>query len=96
MLVGALDNETDLTKAFPSLTVDGVNPGTLSVTSDVRPCMKGDPNDDGDITAQDAVDCFWKGFQGAWTTIELCTCDYNEDSEVTSQDAVDIFWASLL
>jgi len=66
-----------------------------AVAFEVRPCMLGDVNEDGEITAQDAVDAFWLSLEGSWSSTELCTADYNQDGEITSQDAVDIFWESL-
>ena len=67
--------------------------GTVTVSGCAY--IRGDVNKDAEITAQDAVNCFWLSFQTSWTFDELCTADFNQDNEVTSQDAVDIFWESL-
>ena len=56
---------------------------------------RGDLNMDGEITAQDAVDCFWLSFSPPWTPQELSLGDFNQDGDITAQDAVDIFWESL-
>lgn len=87
-----------------SVTVVGNKVGTFTVTAGalktatikvVQSVMRGDTNGDKEITAQDAVDCFWLSFQTSWTSSELAAADFNQDNEVTSQDAVDIFWESL-
>jgi len=75
-----------------TLTAGSLTSGTITV---VQSFTRGDVNRDKEITAQDAVDCFWLAFQTSWTYDELATADFNQDNEVTSQDAVDIFWESL-
>jgi hypothetical protein len=62
---------------------------------EVRLFDRGDVNMDGDITAQDAVDCFWLSFAPSWTPQQLFLGDFNQDGDITAQDAVDIFWESL-
>jgi hypothetical protein len=64
-------------------------------SAEVRTCTPGDITGDGEITAQDAVDCFWLSLETSWTPAELCACDFNEDDEVTAGDANLIFWESL-
>jgi hypothetical protein len=59
------------------------------------PLLKGDVDEDGEITPQDAVDAFWLSFKTSWTSEELSRADYDGDGEVTPQDAVEIFWASF-
>lgn len=62
---------------------------------EVRLFDRGDVNMDGEITAQDAVDCFWLSLSPPWTPEELALGDFNQDGDITAQDAVDIFWESL-
>ena len=57
--------------------------------------VKGDANEDLEVTAQDAVDAFWLTFQTSWSEVEKFLSDVNSDSEITSQDAVDTFWLSF-
>ena len=54
-------------------------------------CLVCDATQDGEYTAQDAVDCFWLSLSAEWSAFELCVCDYNEDGEITAQDAVNCF-----
>jgi hypothetical protein len=62
---------------------------------EVRLYDRGDLNMDGEITAQDAVDCFWLSLSPPWNPQELSLGDFNQDGDITAQDAVDIFWESL-
>jgi hypothetical protein len=55
----------------------------------------GDTNMDGQVTPQDAVDCFWISFKTSWRPQEKTVADYNQDGAITPQDAVDTFWASF-
>ena len=58
-------------------------------------CMKGDEDNDGEITAKDAVNTFHLSFKTSWSSNELCKSDYDGDGEITAKDAVLIFWASF-
>jgi hypothetical protein len=55
-------------------------------------CVLCDSNQDGELTAQDGVDCFWLSFSSEWSDCELKMCDMNEDGEITAEDAVGCFW----
>jgi hypothetical protein len=55
-------------------------------------CLRCDGNEDGILTAQDTVNCFWLTLSNEWSEGELCGCDFNEDGEITAQDAVDCYW----
>ncbi len=68
---------------------------TNVILDDTESCIKGDVNNDGEISPQDAVEAFNLSLKTSWTSDELCRADYNGDGEVTSQDAVDIFWATF-
>lgn len=69
---------------------------SLGIEGDLKKdAIKGDVNEDNEITAQDAVDAFWLSFNATWSNKVLFYADFNEDDEITSQDAVDIFWASF-
>ena len=57
--------------------------------------VKGDANEDLEVTAQDAVDAFWLSFEASWSDAERFALDLNDDAEVSAQDAVDVFWLSF-
>ena len=65
------------------------------VVFEVQSYLRGDVDNNGVITAQDAVDAFWLSMNASWSPMELATADFNQDGKVTPQDAVDIFWESL-
>jgi hypothetical protein len=66
-----------------------------SVELEVGDYPLGDTNMNGEVTPQDAVDCFWMSFKSSWRPQEKAVGDYNQDGEITPQDAVDTFWASF-
>jgi hypothetical protein len=90
--VNGLKAGTFTVSAVPTGSTGTLTTGTITVVQTVR---RGDVTGDGEITAQDAVDCFWLSFKTTWTANELAAADFNQDNDVTSQDAVDIFWESL-
>jgi len=69
---------------------------TTNTSTTTYLCMKGDVNNDSEITAQDAKDAFNLYFTTSSLTDEqICVGDYDDDGEVDPQDAVEIFWKSL-
>ncbi|MCP4353720.1 MAG: PKD domain-containing protein [Desulfobacterales bacterium] len=58
-------------------------------------CIKGDVNNDGKITLDDATEAFYLTLETTWTSDELCRADYDEDGVITLDDALEIFWASF-
>ena len=89
----------DGTTSNINITADSAEAGYTfysdPVEFEVQSYIRGDVNNNGEITAQDAVDAFWLSMNASWSPMELATADFNQDGEVTSQDAVDIFWESL-
>ena len=59
-------------------------------------CIKGDVNNNNQVTAQDAIDAFHLLFEpDAWTKDLMCRADFNNNSIITAQDAIDIFKSSF-
>jgi hypothetical protein len=60
-------------------------------------CLNGDVNNDGEITAADAVAAFNLSLLPAssWSDFEKCAADFNDDGDITASDAVAIFYKSL-
>ncbi|KPA12366.1 secreted protein containing APHP domain protein [Candidatus Magnetomorum sp. HK-1] len=79
--------------SFSFQVSDGQSSSNIAVVYISIGCMKGDEDNDGEITAKDAVNTFHLSFKTSWSSNELCKSDYDGDGEVTAQDAVLIFWA---
>ena len=87
MLVGAIDEEQDLTLAFPEITADSVIPGVLSVTNAEPPCSPGDVFPDGSVDITDVlqtIDIIFGSLEP--NAQEFCAADLNGDGSIDITD----------
>jgi hypothetical protein len=87
--VGYYNNEAIVIENADDSTDRNIN---LTIYPD---CIKGDVDEDNEITPQDAVDAFHLSFQTSWLPEQICRADLDGDNVISPQDAVDIFWASF-
>jgi hypothetical protein len=89
------DGTTSNIRFSAASVASGYTFSSVPAEFEARAFARGDLNKDGEITAQDAVDCFWLSLSPPWSSEELSLGDFNQDGDITAQDAVDIFWESL-